>query len=232
MKLASALIRTRDFIFAALLLMFALSLPACRRSSDQGQQSGQPTKSSGPHITANPNPLPVGNGAAVTTVAWDTDDGSEGEVFVSVNDGKEKHFGTNVAQSIKVDWIEPGDSCEFRLYKDSGHKEVLASVTVTREPLPDGRKAGPRATMTADSAVVPPGGEKGKTNISWDTGDGSEGEVFVSVNGGEEKFFGKNVKQTLDAPWISAGSTYEFRLYPVGKKGKALASVKVTRPKQ
>ena len=233
MKSATAPFRSRRSVLALLLLILGLALPSCRKSPD-GKKSGPPTKAAPPHITATPNPLPEGAGAAITTVAWDTGDGSECEVYVSVNDGKEKHFGTNVAQSIKVDWIQPGDTCEFQLYKGSEHKEVLASVTVTRPPLPDGPKPRPRATITAQPSVVsiPAGSEKGKTIISWDTADDSEGEVFVSTNGGQEKLFGKNVKQSLEAPWISPGSTYEFRLYRAGTKGKPLATVKVTSPKK
>lgn len=87
------------------------------------------------------------------------------------------------------------------------------------------------ATISADPNPVPAGPDKfGKTKVSWDTGDGSIGEVYVSINGQTEKLFaGNRAKGTLEAPWIGSKGTYEFRLY-AGKEHKTvLASVKVTR---
>jgi hypothetical protein len=84
--------------------------------------------------------------------------------------------------------------------------------------------------ITATPNPVPAGSEKfGTTTITWDTGDGSIGEVYVSTNGGEEKrFSGATTKGSQDAAWIGKG-VYEFRLY-AGKEHKTLlGSVRVTR---
>jgi len=72
----------------------------------------------------------------------------------------------------------------------------------------------------------------GTTTISWNTGDGSEGDVYVSTDGGEEKHFAKNAMRSMEVSWIYPGSTYEFRLYRSPDRTTVLASVKVTRDRQ
>lgn len=98
---------------------------------------------------------------------------------------------------------------------------------------PNATPAGGSAKISADPNPVPAGTERfGKTTITWDTGDGSVGEVFVSTNGAEEKLFaGNRAKGSLEAAWIGKGE-YEFRLY-AGKEHKTvLASVKVVKAAQ
>ncbi len=87
--------------------------------------------------------------------------------------------------------------------------------------------------ISAAPNPVPAGREKfGKTTISWNTGDGSIGEVYVSVNGAPEKrFAGNRSKGSLEMKWIGRGE-HEFRLYAGKEHKKVLASVKVTRLKQ
>jgi len=87
-------------------------------------------------------------------------------------------------------------------------------------------------SITATPNPVPAGeGKFGTTTVTWDTGDGSIGEVYVSVNGAAEKLFaGNRSKGSLEAAWIGKGD-HEFRLY-AGKEHKTLlASVRVTRNK-
>lgn len=93
------------------------------------------------------------------------------------------------------------------------------------------KDGGPQ--ISASPNPVPAGNEKfGKTTISWDTGDGSVGEVYVSVNGAPEKLFaGDRSKSSLEAAWIGKGE-HEFRLYAGKEHKKGLASVKVTRLQQ
>jgi DNA-directed RNA polymerase subunit RPC12/RpoP len=98
------------------------------------------------------------------------------------------------------------------------------------QPIPLTKKGTPM--ITANPNPVPAGPEKfGKTTITWDTGDGSIGQVYVSVNAGEERrFAGGRSKGSLDAAWIGKGQ-HDFRLY-AGKEHKTLlASVTVTRSK-
>src|SRR3989442_1500207 len=57
-----------------------------------------------------------------------------------------------------------------------------------RSGSPSNRNGKPKATIAADPNPVPAGSDaQGTTIISWDTGDGSMGEVYVLVNRGEEK---------------------------------------------
>jgi len=83
-----------------------------------------------PTLTAIPNPVPAGEQLGQTTISWDTNDGSIGKVYVSMNGGKEFLF-TDSRRGAVAHWIRTGCTYEFRLY-DSGHAKLLASVTVTR----------------------------------------------------------------------------------------------------
>src|SRR5436190_23991208 len=58
-----------------------------------------------------------------------------------------------------------------------------------------------------------PANSDGKTMISWDTGDGSVGQIWVSVNGAEPKLFAQEVKGSAAATWIAAGESADFVLY-------------------
>ncbi len=91
---------------------------------------------------------------------------------------------------------------------------------------------GNLATINAAPNPVPAGGGEGTTVLSWNTGDGSVGEVYVSVNGGEERLFTRGVNTNIEASWINTGPVYEFRLYRATAKSNLLASVKVTRNKK
>jgi len=85
-----------------------------------------------PSFTANPNPVPAGEGPGKTTVSWDTADGSIGRIYVSVNRGQELLFADGRRSSAAAHWIETGSKYEFRLYNPD-HTELLGKVTVTRK---------------------------------------------------------------------------------------------------
>ena len=86
------------------------------------------------------------------------------------------------------------------------------------------------ATITASPNPVPPGPDFGTTTISWNTGDGTIGEVYLAENDKPEKLFaGERSQGVLETPWIGAGGIYEFRLYAGKEHKKLLASVKVVR---
>lgn len=84
-----------------------------------------------------------------------------------------------------------------------------------------------KAVLRAEPNPVPAGEGPGKTVISWDTGNGESGEVFV-VNGDHEVLFGRAAQASLDAAWIQPGS-WEFRLYST-KDHRLLTKLIVTRP--
>lgn len=70
-------------------------------------------------------------------------------------------------------------------------------------------------------------GSTGSTEISWDTGNGSIGFVFVTGNGGKPTLFASGAKGSSLAPWIQSGS-YAFQLYGDDKQKTWLAAVIVS----
>jgi len=87
-----------------------------------------------------------------------------------------------------------------------------------------------QATISANPNPVPAGESKfGATTITWDTGDGSVGQVYVSVNGREEQLFADNrPKGSNEAKFIGKAECV-FRLYAGKEHKRVLASVTVTR---
>lgn len=85
-------------------------------------------------------------------------------------------------------------------------------------------------SLTASPNPVYAVSELGSTVITWSTGDGTPGEVYVAVDGGNEALFARSPEGSARAPWIQAGVQYEFRLYSMAGPRRLLASVQVTRP--
>lgn len=66
------------------------------------------------------------------------------------------------------------------------------------------------------------------TQITWDTGDGTIGELYVKIDREDERLVGHAPSGSMKIDWIQFDSVYEFRLY--GKKrSKLLATLTVTR---
>ena len=112
---------------------------------------------------------------------------------------------------------------------------------VQARPLPDGRcveaMSLPRAQrpgtgaprLTAFPNPVPAGRGFGEACVSWSTGDGSAGEVWVSSPSSSEMLFGAGAEGRGQAPWIGSG-VYEFRLYRGSRASRdVIAEVSVTR---
>jgi hypothetical protein len=74
---------------------------------------------------------------------------------------------------------------------------------------------------------VPAGRGPGKTIVNWHTGDGSPGQVYVSVGGGPERLFSTNPSH--QEAIINSKDVYEFRLYAGTDHATRLATTKVTR---
>lgn len=92
-----------------------------------------------------------------------------------------------------------------------------------------GCSSKPAASITAVPNPVPAGSGQGTTTITWEISDGSTGQVYLSVDGGEEKLFaGLASKGSKEVKWIGH-ATYDFRLYAGPNKHKLLASVPVIR---
>jgi hypothetical protein len=91
--------------------------------------------------------------------------------------------------------------------------------------------AAPSATITASPNPVTTGEGSGTTTITWNTGDGTTGQVYVSEDGAAEALFTAGPTGSTPAPWIRAGKTFEFRLYSGTEHAKMLAKTQVTGSK-
>ena len=91
--------------------------------------------------------------------------------------------------------------------------------------------AASSATVTASPNPVPITEGPGTTTITWNTGDGTAGQVYVSEDGAPETLFAANATGSAPAPWIQAGKTFEFRLYAGTEHTKLLAKTQVTARK-
>ena len=63
--------------------------------------------------------------------------------------------------------------------------------------------------------------------MSWHTGDGAPGQVYVSIGGGPEQIFSSNPSH--QEATIKGKDEYEFRLYAGTDHEKRLATARVTR---
>lgn len=96
-----------------------------------------------------------------------------------------------------------------------------ASTTAPQPPLP--------LSLTATPNPVPAGSGYGSTTITFSTGDGSVGQVWVSEDGLPEALFAQGAGHSQLAPWIGSGSTYVFTLYQGTTHSTVLRTVTVTR---
>jgi hypothetical protein len=123
-------------------------------------------------------------------------------------------------------------TCLFFAACESKHPESVAGTTKPEATAAASPITQTGATIKATPNPVPAGSGMGTTTISWTTGDGSEGEVYVSESGQAERLFASKTPQgSGDAPWVQAGVSYEFRLYDAAH-AKLLGKVVVTRTEQ
>ncbi len=83
------------------------------------------------------------------------------------------------------------------------------------------------AWIIATPNPVPAGRGPGKTIVNWHTGDGSPGQVYVSVAGGPERLFSTNPSH--QEATINSNDVYEFRLYAGSDHTTRLATTEITR---
>ena len=88
-------------------------------------------------------------------------------------------------------------------------------------------KSSGAPAITANPGHVTVAGAAGSTKISWDTGNGSMGFVFVTTSHGKPVLFASGAKGTRVAPWIRPG-TYAFELYGDDQRRTLLAAVTVS----
>ena len=110
----------------------------------------------------------------------------------------------------------------------------FAACGPSKNPEPNAPAASPAAsaaTITASPNPVTTGEGAGTTTITWNTGDGTAGEVYVLEEGGSERLFATGATGSVPAAWIQASKTFEFRLYAGTEHAKVLAKTQVTARK-
>jgi hypothetical protein len=85
----------------------------------------------------------------------------------------------------------------------------------------------PFIVATPNPVPLSKDGTMGSTTVRWDAGN-VPAQVVLSSNGGREQAFGHTSAGEAEAPWISAGAVYEFRLYKTAPARELLAKVQVT----
>ena len=93
---------------------------------------------------------------------------------------------------------------------------------------PSASPAASAATISASPNPVAIGEGPGTTTVTWNTGDGSSGQIFVTEDGSPERMFASGPTGSVPAPWIQAGKTFEFRLYSGTQHTTVLAKTQVT----
>jgi len=86
-----------------------------------------------------------------------------------------------------------------------------------------------KAVLSASPNPVSTRASAGTTTIQFAMDGAVVGQVFVSINGGDEKPFATAIDGSQDADWIWRGSTYEFRLYAGTHREQLLRTVTITR---
>jgi hypothetical protein len=81
-------------------------------------------------ISANPNPIPFGQGCVV--ISWETNDPAGGEVRVSTSAGEEKVVSRGQSGQKEIPWIVDSTTYDFRLYAASQLETPIDSVQVRR----------------------------------------------------------------------------------------------------
>ena len=96
-------------------------------------------------------------------------------------------FASGATGSAEAKWIQTGCLYKFSLYSATSKNTLLASASVAQDEigLTDNHSSEAlgenQAFITAAPNPVPTGRDPGETVISWSTGDGSPGRVYVLI---------------------------------------------------
>jgi glycosyltransferase involved in cell wall biosynthesis len=103
-------------------------------------------------------------------------------------DERGRLFQQGAKGSADVPWIQAGMRYEFRLFGGPKYVKQLAAISITG--VPDATPApavapvaSGRACLIAVPNPVPAPNRFGRTTIAWNTGDGSEGRIYLSQGG-------------------------------------------------
>ena len=144
-----------------------LRLPAVRRGRPRHRRRVR-HRHHGALLYASPPPVASAGGSAPTAITWDTGV-AFGQVRVSMNGGPEVTFAIAARGTQAAPWVQAGALYTFTLYAGD---IALASIQV---------RAGP--SLSAAPNPVDLQAATGTSVISWSTGSGGVGQVWLSVNG-------------------------------------------------
>lgn len=157
------------------------------------------------NFLAVPNPVPLLKSEGRTAIVWDTHCPSPGQIYLAVDGGAETLFAEGANGLQVLSGVHAGSRYEFHLYLDRDHRQPIETLQV--------RTQKPSAQLQISEVVFPGKSTTGSAMVTWHTTDGSPGRIYVSHNGGAEVLFAQGSDGTQNAPWIVAGSRYQFRLF-------------------
>jgi len=134
-----------------------------------------------------------------------------------------------------LDSADPERNCQvFALSNDAEPLIELCSPRQTETASDSSRRMveqvsnGPHGSHIAATPNPVPA-TSALTTVSWSTGGDSFGFVYLSVDGNPEALFAQGPAGSAEAPWISPGAAYEFRLYAESDHTNPLARITVRR---
>jgi hypothetical protein len=157
------------------------------------------------NFLAVPNPVPPLKPEGRTAIVWDTHRPSPGQIYLAVDGGAETLFAEGANGLQVFSGVHAGSRYEFCLYLGRDHRQLIKTLQVTTQK--------PSAQLQISEVVFPANSRKGSAMVTWHTTDGSPGRIYVSHDGGAEVLFAQGSDGAKNAPWIAAGSRYQFRLY-------------------
>lgn len=174
------------------------------------------------HATLSASPVAVPFGSFSVKLNYTMGGGIAGALCVSANGGAEWLFAGGASGAVTADFIQSG-RYRFNLYPGTVCAGVPVASTTVQKLTPDGT-AQPSALASPTTFAVAPGTVTSSTTYRFDTGDGTSGQVFLSVNGDAERLFASATYGAIEAPWIQSGS-YAFRFV---KNGQTVSTTTVT----
>ncbi len=119
-----------SYSIAAAFLLASCDKTPSTAQNPSSSSPGQNWTAAGVTLTASPNPVPSGSDPGTTTIAWNSGGKASAAVYVSIDGGEEKLFGTAPEGTSEAPWIQPDMTYEFRLYASVERKELLGRLSV------------------------------------------------------------------------------------------------------
>src|SRR2546429_1423781 len=151
-------------------------------------------------------------------------------IFLQIQEGQ-----SNSIDKPAIDGSDPSKETnqDSSISSLDGQERRLSLTTEQSDEFPEIRRDGASVHLNGTSSLIAfphqvrAGSGSGLTEITWNTGDDSDGQIYVSMDGESETLFASSPRGSKDADWIVAGSSYEFRLYASAPDNRLLNQVSV-----